>query len=70
MPKVWAKMGKGFMINFMERLVDYDKGRVNLAVTKIIENWIYGSFKIHGVRFKLDADLIAMVTSMPHSGLD
>lgn len=70
MPKVWTKLEKGFMMNFMEKLVDYDKGRVNLAVTKVTENWINGSFKIHGVRFKLDADLISMITGMRHSDLN
>lgn len=58
------------MTNFIEKLVDYNKGRVNLTVTKVTKNWINGSFKIHGVRFKLDASLIAMVTCMPHSGLN
>lgn len=38
MPKVWTKLEKGFMMNFMEKLVDYDKGRVNLAVTKVTKN--------------------------------
>lgn len=50
--------------------MDYDKGRVNLAISKISENWINGSFKIYGVKFKLDAGLIATVTGMPHSGLN
>lgn len=70
MSKVWTKLEKGFMTNFMERLVDYDKGRVNLAINKITKNWINESFKIHVVRFKLDADLIAIVTGMPHLGLN
>lgn len=37
MPKVWTKLEKGFMMNFMENLVDYDKSRVNLAVTKLLK---------------------------------
>lgn len=70
MPKVWAKLEKGSLTSFMEKLVDYDKGRVNLVVSKISENWCNGSFKIYGVRFKLDVGLIATVTGMPHSGLN
>lgn len=70
MPKVWTKLEKGFMTHFMEKLVDYDKSRVNLAVTKVTENWKDGSFKIHGVRFKLDVDFISMITGMPHSSLN
>lgn len=70
MPKVWTKLEKGFMKNFMEKLVNYDKGRVNLVVSKITENWSNGSFKIHGVRFKLDAGLIETIIGMPHSSIN
>lgn len=66
MPKVWTKLEKGFLMNFMEKLVNYNKDWVNRAVSKITENWSNGSFKIHGVRFKLDAGLIVTVTGMPH----
>lgn len=70
MPKVWAKLEKGSLTSFMENLVDYDKGRVNLTISKISKNWSNGSFKIYGVKFKLDAGLIATLTGMPHIGLN
>ncbi|XP_059070320.1 uncharacterized protein LOC131859998 [Cryptomeria japonica] len=35
---------------------------LKMGVSKITENWSNGSFKIHGVRFKLDASLIVTVT--------
>lgn len=70
MPKVWAKLEKGSLSSFREKLMDYDKGRVNLAVSKISENWSNGSFKIYGVKFKLDAGLISTVTGMPHTRLN
>lgn len=70
MLKVWVKLEKGFLTSFMEKLVDYDKGRVNLTLSKITENWSNGSFKIYGVRFKLDVGLIATMTGMPHSGVN
>lgn len=70
MPKVSMKLEKGSLTSFMEKLADYDKGRVNLTITKNSENWCNGSFKIYGVKFKLDVCLIATVTSMPHTRLN
>lgn len=70
MPKVWEKLEKGSLTSFMEKLEDYDKGRVNLAISKISENWSNGSFKLYGVKFELDARLISTVTGKPHSGLN
>lgn len=58
------------MTPFMEKLVDYDKSRANLVVTRVTKNWKNGTFKIHGVKFKMDADLISMVIGMPHTGFN